>query len=145
MPIDPDFPKNHQVIGKHSIDDEHYHYVWGPGRGCRGYRKRRSQRSFLLARGEQQVPLGVHGTMVAIDWDSCVADGACIEACPYKYSNGTGQNKMSLLSKWSMLQASGQEAQLRKREKITLTRLIRYENMTASGVWPVFLFVLHRQ
>ena len=36
----------------------------------------------FAARGEQQVPLGVHGTMVAIDWDSCVADGACIEACP---------------------------------------------------------------
>ena len=34
MPIDPDFPKNHQVIGKHSIDDEHYHYVWGPGRAA---------------------------------------------------------------------------------------------------------------
>jgi NAD-dependent dihydropyrimidine dehydrogenase PreA subunit len=28
------------------------------------------------------VPLGVHGTMVAVDWDSCYADGACIEACP---------------------------------------------------------------
>ncbi len=33
MPIDPDFPKNHQVIGKHSLSDgEHYHYVWGPGK-----------------------------------------------------------------------------------------------------------------
>ena len=28
------------------------------------------------------VPLGVSGTMVAIDWDSCIGDGACIEACP---------------------------------------------------------------
>ncbi len=28
------------------------------------------------------MPLGAHGTMVAVDWDSCVADGACIEACP---------------------------------------------------------------
>ncbi len=28
------------------------------------------------------VPLGVSVTMVAIDWDSCVGDGACIEACP---------------------------------------------------------------
>ena len=33
-------------------------------------------------RGEAYVPLGVHGTMVAVDWDSCFADGACIEACP---------------------------------------------------------------
>ena len=33
MPIDSDFPKNHQVIGKHkNADSEHYHFVWGPGR-----------------------------------------------------------------------------------------------------------------
>jgi hypothetical protein len=33
MPIDPDFPKNHQVIGKHNhANGEHYHFVWGPGR-----------------------------------------------------------------------------------------------------------------
>ena len=46
------------------------------------------------ARGEEYVPLGVHGTMVAVDWDSCYADGACIEACPYRYSSGIEQNKM---------------------------------------------------
>ncbi|MFQ5941142.1 MAG: ferredoxin family protein, partial [Nitrososphaerales archaeon] len=33
-------------------------------------------------RGEKIEPLGVHGTMVAVDFDSCTADGACIEACP---------------------------------------------------------------
>ena len=33
MPIDLDFPKNHQVIGKHMHSDgEHYHFVWGPGK-----------------------------------------------------------------------------------------------------------------
>ena len=33
MPIDPDFPTNHQVIGKHNhADGEHFHFVWGPGR-----------------------------------------------------------------------------------------------------------------
>ena len=33
MPIDPDSPKNHQVIGKHKhADGKHYHFVWGPGR-----------------------------------------------------------------------------------------------------------------
>ncbi len=33
MPIDLDFPKNNQVIGKHiHSDGEHYHYVWGPGK-----------------------------------------------------------------------------------------------------------------
>ncbi len=34
------------------------------------------------AKGEPIEPIGVSGTMVAVDWDSCVADGACIEACP---------------------------------------------------------------
>ena len=33
-------------------------------------------------RGEEMVKLGITGTMVANDWDVCVADGACIEACP---------------------------------------------------------------
>ena len=33
MPIDPDFPKGYQVIGKHyNRDGEHFHFVWGPGR-----------------------------------------------------------------------------------------------------------------
>jgi hypothetical protein len=33
MPIDSDFPKNHQTIGKHKhADGEHFHFVWGPGR-----------------------------------------------------------------------------------------------------------------
>jgi hypothetical protein len=30
MPIDPDFPRNHQTIGKHKhAEGEHYHFVWG--------------------------------------------------------------------------------------------------------------------
>ena len=33
-------------------------------------------------RGEKMEKLGITGTMVANDWDVCVADGACIEACP---------------------------------------------------------------
>jgi hypothetical protein len=32
MPIDPEFPGNHQVIGRHNhADGKHYHFVWGPG------------------------------------------------------------------------------------------------------------------
>jgi len=35
MPIDPDFPKNHQPTGKHQHSDgEHFHFVWGPGRAA---------------------------------------------------------------------------------------------------------------
>ena len=82
MPIDPDFPRNHKVIGKHMLPDgEHFHYVWGPGRAAEAAENEEVKAAFT-ARGEEQVPLGVHGTMVAIDWDSCIADGACIEACP---------------------------------------------------------------
>ena len=34
------------------------------------------------SRREAYVPLGVHGTYVGVNWDSCIADGSCIEACP---------------------------------------------------------------
>ena len=82
MPIYPDFPKNHQVIGKHAVSDgEHFHFVWGPGKPQEAA-ENEEVKSAYSSRGEEQVPLGVHGTMVAVDWDSCIADGACIEACP---------------------------------------------------------------
>jgi NAD-dependent dihydropyrimidine dehydrogenase PreA subunit len=83
MPIDPDFPKNHQVIGKYKlVDGEHFHFVWGPGRSDAETSTNTEVQEAYTARGEEYVPLGVHGTMVAVDWDSCYADGACIEACP---------------------------------------------------------------
>jgi NAD-dependent dihydropyrimidine dehydrogenase PreA subunit len=82
MPIDPDFPKNNQPIGKHQhADGEHFHFVWGPGASKEAL-ENEEVKSAYQTRGEEIVPLGVHGTMVAVDWDSCVADGACIEACP---------------------------------------------------------------
>jgi len=82
MPIDPDFPKNYQVIGKiPHADGEHYHFMWGPGK-LKEAAENEEVKSAYAARGEEIVPIGVSGTMVAIDWDSCVADGACIEACP---------------------------------------------------------------
>lgn len=81
MPIDPEFPKNQQVIGKHSHSDgQHFHFVWGRGELQRP--QKTEVKKAYEARGEQLVPLGVHGTMVALDWDSCIADGACIEVCP---------------------------------------------------------------
>lgn len=82
MPIDPDFPNNHQVIGKiKSSDGEHFHYRWGPG-SLKEAAENPEVKEAFEARGEEIGPLGVSGTMVAVDWDSCVADGACIEACP---------------------------------------------------------------
>ncbi|MHB8567186.1 MAG: 4Fe-4S dicluster domain-containing protein [Nitrososphaerales archaeon] len=26
--------------------------------------------------------LGIHGTRVGVDWDACIADGACLDVCP---------------------------------------------------------------
>jgi NAD-dependent dihydropyrimidine dehydrogenase PreA subunit len=88
MPIAENFPEGLKPTGKISLDDGNFHIMWGPGKtkNTDG-----SQVETLVdadvvaayaARGEEQVPLGVSGTMVAVDWDSCVADGACIEACP---------------------------------------------------------------
>src|SRR5919109_1141115 len=101
MPIDPDFPKNNQVIGKHKhADGEHFHFVWGPGRTAEAAAKEEVIKSYE-ERGEQIVPLGVHGTRVAVDWDSCYADGACIEACPvqifqwYRTEQGYSSNRNS--------------------------------------------------
>jgi NAD-dependent dihydropyrimidine dehydrogenase PreA subunit len=83
MQIDPQFPANHQVIGKHRhADGAHFHLVWGPGRVDPDTAANERVAESYRTRGEEIVPLGVHGTAVAVDWDSCVADGACIEACP---------------------------------------------------------------
>lgn len=55
--IDINFMKNRTIA-----EDHVQHHIWGP----------------------VNVPglLGIHGTAVAVDFDLCVADGACIEACP---------------------------------------------------------------
>ena len=83
MPIDENFPEGLEPTGKilHS-DGENFHFMWGPGRGDAEAFSNDEVKAAYAARGEEQVPLGVSGTMVAVDWDSCVADGACIEACP---------------------------------------------------------------
>jgi len=55
--IDPDFRTNRQKAGDHVG-----HVVWGPE--------------------EKPGKLGIHGTEVAVDFDLCIADGACLDACP---------------------------------------------------------------
>jgi NAD-dependent dihydropyrimidine dehydrogenase PreA subunit len=83
MPIAENFPQGLKPLGKinHS-DGEHFHWIWGPGREGQEAANNDEVKAAYTARGEKLVPLGVSGTMVAVDWDSCVADGACIEACP---------------------------------------------------------------
>jgi NAD-dependent dihydropyrimidine dehydrogenase PreA subunit len=57
--IDPDFQTNRPKAGKHP---EFNYEIWGPV--------------------EPPAKLGIHGTWVAVDFDLCVADGACLDACP---------------------------------------------------------------
>ena len=88
MPIAENFPEGLKPTGKISLDDGNFHIMWGPGKTTNtdGSQVETLADADVVAayaaRGEEQVPLGVSGTMVAVDWDSCVADGAFIEACP---------------------------------------------------------------
>ena len=88
MPIAENFPEGLKPLGKISDPDGNFHIMWGPGKekNTDGSQAEvfadADVTAAYQARGEEQVPLGISGTMVAVDWDSCVADGACIEACP---------------------------------------------------------------
>ena len=88
MPIPENFPEGLKPLGKISISDGSFHIMWGPGRtkNADGSQVESLADEEVVAayaaRKEEQVPLGISGTMVAVDWDSCIADGACIEACP---------------------------------------------------------------
>ncbi len=83
MPIDPKFPETLKVIGKTSHGDgENKHFIWGPGRTDGEAWSDENVKAAYEARGEKQVPLGIHGTTVAVDWDSCVAAGECFGVCP---------------------------------------------------------------
>jgi NAD-dependent dihydropyrimidine dehydrogenase PreA subunit len=84
MPIDENFPKNHIVSGKFKdpLSDNH-HLVWGPGRLAEAASNEKVRADYV-AKGEEIKPLGIHGTYVAVDWDSCIADGACLMSCPVK-------------------------------------------------------------
>ena len=54
-------------------DGENFHYIWGEGRTDGAAFSNDDVKAAYEERGEEQVPLGIHGTTVAVDWDSCVA------------------------------------------------------------------------
>ena len=87
MPINDDFCHgDKKPIGKISDGDGNFHWIW-PSQAGEGQNEwDASKNELVLAdyekRGEKMEKLGITGTMVANDWDVCVADGACIEACP---------------------------------------------------------------
>ena len=68
-PIDENFAEdteNYPVTGKH-----HDHDVRAEG-------KQRTD-----ADGKPYpTKNGIHGTKVAVDWETCIADGACMDVCP---------------------------------------------------------------
>ncbi|MUV88451.1 hypothetical protein GJ631_18305 [Natronomonas sp. CBA1123] len=57
MGIDSTFEDTRDVAEQHEG-----HTVWGPV--------------------DEPDQLGIHGTHVAVDFDICIADGACLEDCP---------------------------------------------------------------
>jgi len=66
MPIDPEFPRNQQVIGRHyHADGQHYHFIWGPG-SISDVAANEDVKAAYAARNEELVPIGVHGTMVLL-------------------------------------------------------------------------------
>ncbi len=82
MPIKEDFCHDKKPIGKISLaGGEYFHFVW-PSQGLVEASKDEQVLAAYKSHGEKMEKLGVSGTMVAVDWDSCVGDGACIEACP---------------------------------------------------------------
>lgn len=76
MPIDKEFYKKLKPIEKH-----YDHYVWGPGKEGAAVSDA-NVKADHESKGEKLEPLGIHGTFVAVDWDDCIADGACLPACP---------------------------------------------------------------
>ena len=83
MPIQEDFCHDgKKTVGKitHS-ESGNFHWVW-ESQGLVEASKDKKVLADYKKHKEKMEKLGISGTMVANDWDSCVADGACIEACP---------------------------------------------------------------
>jgi len=103
-PIDPDFltkPEEYPVTGD-----------------CNGHRVLAEGRPRPDAEGRTMpTALGIHGTHVAVDWEACVADGACMDVCPVDVfewylkpgAKGEGKDKV--------LEQGGQEWQVFRTDK----------------------------
>ena len=82
MPIDEKFVDNLKVVGKTSHSDgENKHFIWGKGKTGSAASNDEVKAAYE-AHGEKIVPLGIHGTTVAVDWDDCTAQGSCMSVCP---------------------------------------------------------------
>ncbi|MCZ6647673.1 MAG: ferredoxin family protein, partial [Thaumarchaeota archaeon] len=93
MPIDQEFFKNLKPVSQ-----ENDHFVWGPGKEGDAA-KDENVKAAYEANGEKIEPLGVHGTYVAVDYDDCISDGACLPACPvsvFEWTKNTGLDGQDL-------------------------------------------------
>tara|TARA_B110000495_G_C22784226_1_gene458559 strand:+ start:186 stop:695 length:510 start_codon:yes stop_codon:yes gene_type:complete len=85
MVLKKDFPLNFIPISKtYHSDGENFHYIWSDNK-CDGSGLAFSNENVkkdYKKRNEKEVSLGVHGTFVAVDWDSCTAQGSCLSVCP---------------------------------------------------------------
>ena len=88
-PIDPDFSSK---PGEYPETGQHYtHKILGEG----------VQRSDANG-NPYPTKLGIHGTHVAVDWETCIADGVCMDVCPtdvFEWAfnpgvKGTGNDKI---------------------------------------------------
>jgi len=82
--IPEDFCHNDvKPTGKTSHSDgENKHFIWGDGRSDGAAFSNDEVKAAYEAHGDTQVPLGIHGTTVAVDWDQCTAQGSCMSVCP---------------------------------------------------------------
>jgi NAD-dependent dihydropyrimidine dehydrogenase PreA subunit len=82
--ISEDYFAEKEPTGKTSHSDgENFHWIWPVNTGKDGAAFSDDEVKAAYAdHGEEQVPLGIHGTTVAVDWDSCIAAGSCMSVCP---------------------------------------------------------------
>ena len=81
--IPEDFCHEQKPVGKTSHKDgENFHWIWGKGNPEGAAFSNEDVKAAYEEHGEEQVPLGIHGTTVAVDWDSCIAAGSCMSVCP---------------------------------------------------------------
>jgi NAD-dependent dihydropyrimidine dehydrogenase PreA subunit len=81
--IPEDFCHDQKPVGKTShANGENFHWIWGKGNPEGAAFSNDDVKAAYEEHGEKQVPLGIHGTTVAVDWDSCIAAGSCFSVCP---------------------------------------------------------------
>ena len=82
--IAEDYFHDKKPVGKTSHSDgENRHYIWPVNAGKDGAAFSNDEVKAAYAdHGDEMVELGIHGTSVAVDWDSCTAEGSCFSVCP---------------------------------------------------------------